>query len=126
MERYSKIYPSKWQNQYTEEFKRYVCNDYLTGDLTRKQIERKYQLGNYRLTFWLKEFGYEVKKPSFVFFPAMSTTKKGEHQNQDDNQSKDLKRQLEDALLLAESYRKMIDIAEKELKINIRKKSNTK
>jgi len=126
MERYSKIYPSKWQNQYTEEFKRHVCNDYLTGNLTRCELERKYGLGNYRLTFWLKEFGYEVKKTSFVFFPTMPNSKKGESPDQDDKMSKELKRQLEDALLLAESYRKMIEKAEQELKINIRKKSNTK
>ena len=37
-----------------------------------------------------------------------------------------LKRELEDAKLLAETYRRMIELAEQELKISIRKKSNTK
>ena len=37
-----------------------------------------------------------------------------------------LKKELEDAKLLAEGYRRMIEIAEQELKIPIRKKPNTK
>lgn len=126
MERHKKLYSSKWQNQYTEEFKREVCHDFLTGDLSRRQIEHKYKLGNSRLTYWLKEFGYQVKKTSFVCLPAMANSIKEEQSNQDDKSSGELKKQLEDALLLAESYKKMIELAEQELKINIRKKSNTK
>ncbi|HEY8402185.1 MAG TPA: hypothetical protein VIK89_13040 [Cytophagaceae bacterium] len=126
MERYKKLYSSKWQNQYTEEFKRHVCNDFLTGELTRREVEKKYNLGNSRLSFWLKEFGYEVKKTSFVVFPTMANSLKEDINPHDDKPSKELKKQLEDALLLAESYKKMIEIAEQELKIDIRKKSNTK
>ncbi|MNF98965.1 hypothetical protein D3C84_818470 [compost metagenome] len=37
-----------------------------------------------------------------------------------------LKRELQEARLLAEAYRKMIEIAEQEFKIKIVKKSNTK
>jgi len=37
-----------------------------------------------------------------------------------------LRKELEDAKLLAEGYRRMIEIAESELKIPIRKKPNTK
>ncbi|MGN6266581.1 MAG: hypothetical protein ACTHM5_12945 [Ginsengibacter sp.] len=37
-----------------------------------------------------------------------------------------LKKELEDAKLQAEGYRRMIEIAESELKIPIRKKPNTK
>jgi hypothetical protein len=37
-----------------------------------------------------------------------------------------LKKELEDARLLAEAYKRIIDKAEQELKINIRKKSSTK
>ena len=39
---------------------------------------------------------------------------------------KELERQLENAQLKAEGYELMIEIAEKELKIPIRKKSDTK
>ena len=125
MERYKKEYSSKWQNQYTEGFNRAVCEDYLRGDLSRRQVEKKYNLGNSRLTIWLKEFGYEVRKVCFVALPAMSDLEK-EALSPSDTASKQLKQQLADALLLAESYRRMIEQAELELKINIRKKSSTK
>ncbi len=126
MEKYKKTYSSKWQNQYSEDFKRHVCNDYLTGCLTRRGIERKYKLGNTRVDFWLKELGYEVKKTTFVALPAMLNSIETDSKRKDDTPSSELKQQLENALLLAESYRKMIEIAERDLKIEIRKKSNTK
>ena len=39
---------------------------------------------------------------------------------------KELEKELQEAKFLAEAYRKMIEIAEKEFKINIVKKSDTK
>jgi len=39
---------------------------------------------------------------------------------------KQLEKQLQDSLLTAEAYRRMIQIAESELKIDIQKKSDTK
>jgi hypothetical protein len=44
----------------------------------------------------------------------------------DQQQIELLKKELEDARLQAEGYRRMIEIAEQELKISIRKKPNTK
>jgi len=45
---------------------------------------------------------------------------------EEQKQMKLLQKELEDARLLAEGYRRMIEIAEQELKIPIRKKLNTK
>jgi len=120
MKRHVKKCASKWQNQYTEEFKRHVCDDFLTGTLCRAEIERKYKLGNSRLTVWLKEFGYEIRKPEKLFLATMVKSSKL------DPSIGDIKKELEDAKLLAEAYKRMIEKAEQELKINIRKKSNTK
>lgn len=124
MERYSKKYASKWQSQYSDEFKRYVCHEFLTGTLTRRAIEQKFKLGNSRINFWLKELGYDYTKPRLIPLCVMP---KSVQSNSDKNETVEkLKRELEDAKLLAETYRKMIEIAEQELKISIRKKSNTK
>lgn len=125
MERYSKQYSSKWQSQYSDEFKRHVCNDFLTGTLTRTQVEHKHKIGNSRLNFWLKEQGYiNFTKPSFV--PSHIMPKSRKSIKEKDATVKQLKQELEDAKLLAEAYLRMINLAERELKINIRKKSNTK
>tara|TARA_Y100000031_G_C8200601_1_gene376017 strand:+ start:129 stop:437 length:309 start_codon:yes stop_codon:yes gene_type:complete len=101
-----------------------VCNDFLTGSSKRRQVERRYKIGNSRLTYWLKEYGYSIKpEPQLVFLPTMSDSSKS---NLSQKEIDKLKRELEDAKLLAEAYRKMIETAENELKISIRKKSNTK
>ncbi|MBL4753418.1 MAG: hypothetical protein JKY52_07480 [Flavobacteriales bacterium] len=124
MDRYIKRHPSKWQSRYTEEFKQHVIKDFLIGGLTRREIEHKYKIGNSRLTYWLRAFGHETPKPrllSLEIMPESSNT----NQHQSSSEAK-LKKELEDAKLLAEAYRRMIEKAEQELKINIRKKSSTK
>lgn len=122
MERYSKRSTSKWQNRYTEEFKRFVCNEFLTGTATRRDIEQKYKIGNSRITYWLRSFGYDNSKPTFVPILDMSQPKK----TTSTKATSQLHKELEEAKLLAETYRKMIEEAEKEFKIRIVKKSNTK
>jgi transposase len=126
MERYSKVYGSKWQSQYSDEFKREVCREYLDGSDSRTTIERKYKLGNSRLTSWLKSFGLSVKKPIYVSSYVMPSKKDQNVPAEDSASVKQLKKQLDDALLEKELYRKMIEVAERDLKINIRKKSVTK
>ena len=125
MERYKKAHESKWHHQYTEAFKRQVCQDYVTGELTRNGVERRYSLGKGRLTAWLQELGYEVKTKKYLALPPMNPSESIE-QSPPAPGPRELKRQLEDALLLAETYRSMLEQAEQELKIDIRKKSSTK
>lgn len=126
MERYSRTSPSKWQSQYSEEFKRFVCNDFLTGTLTKREIENKYNIGHSRLTYWLKEIGFDYSKPSIVSLPKMENYTKKLGNKEGDESVSQLKKELQEARLLAEAYRKMIEIAEQEFKIKIVKKSNTK
>jgi len=126
MERYSKKSSSKWQSKYSEEFKRFVCNDFLTGTLTKREIENKYNIGHTRLTYWLKEIGFDYSKPSIVSLPRMKEQTNKLSGNEGQESLSQLKRELQEARLLAEAYRKMIEIAEHEFKIKIVKKSNTK
>jgi hypothetical protein len=53
-------------------------------------------------------------------------TNKDKELSEEQKQMKLLQKELEDARLLAEGYRRIIEIAEQELKIPIRKKPNTK
>lgn len=126
MERYSKRYSSKWQSKYSEEFKRFVCNDFLTGTLTKREIENKYDIGHSRLTYWLKEIGFDYSKPSIVSLPRMKDQTNKLSCKETEESVSQLKRELQEIRLLAEAYRRMIDIAEQEFKIKIVKKSNTK
>lgn len=67
--RYSKTSASKWQNRYSDEFKQFVCSEFLTGTETRISTEAKYNIGNSSLTKWLKDLGYDYSKPSIVPLP---------------------------------------------------------
>ena len=126
MERYSRVSSSKGQSIYSEEFKRFVCNDYLTGSLTRREVELKHGIGNSRLTYWLREMGYDYLKPRIVSLPDMKSVKIDTSGKDSQKSITELEKELQEAKLLAEAYRKMIEIAEKEFKINVVKKSNTK
>ena len=126
MERYSRVSSSKWQSIYSEEFKRFVCNDYLTGSMTKSEVESKHKIGNGRLTYWLRERGYGYLKSRIVSLPDMKSVKINSIGQDSQKSITELQKELEEVKLLAEAYRKMIEIAEKEFKINIVKKSNTK
>ncbi len=126
MERYSRISSSKWQSIYSEEFKRFVCNDYLSGSMTKKEVELKHDLGNGRLTYWLRERGFSDLKSRIVSLPDMKSVKINSSEKDSQKSITELEKELQEAKLLAEAYRRMIEIAEKEFKINIVKKSNTK
>ncbi len=71
MERYLKEHSSKWQSKYSEEFKRFVCNDFLTGTLTRREVEDKYNIGHSRITYWLKDLGYDYSPYAGASVPVV-------------------------------------------------------
>jgi uncharacterized protein YbjQ (UPF0145 family) len=83
---------------------------------------------------WMKLYGYEDnKQPVIIKFNAvrshalirrMNTGKASKKQLEE--KIKELERQLEDEKLRSEAYQRMIEKAEKELKVPIRKKPNTK
>jgi transposase-like protein len=126
MERYSRVSDSKWQSIYSEEFKRFVCNEYLSGSMTKKEVELKHDLGNGRLTYWLRERGFGDLKTRIVSLPDMKSVKNNIIEKGSQKSIAELEKALQESQLLAETYRKIIEVAEKELKISIVKKSNTK
>lgn len=116
-------------NFITDEFKLKVVQEYLGTDISREELKKKYGLsGNGYIDRWMVKFG--LSKPSeeqISIYQAMSketakTDKEKELQRKVDQLEKDL--ELEK--LRSHALNKMIDIAERELKIPIRKKSGTK
>ena len=83
MERYSKVYGSKWQSQYSEELKLKVCQEYLDGQAGLRELEQKYKLGNSRISAWLKSFGLEKKRPVYVSSYIMPAKKEPDIQPED-------------------------------------------
>jgi hypothetical protein len=87
-----------------------------------------------QILYWMRQLGYipekGIKTKLLALLPM--SKKRGSTDNKPDSQEalqariKQLEKQLQDSQLTAEAYRRMIQIAEKELKIDIQKKSDTK
>lgn len=110
-----------------------VIEEYLQGNCTMQSLLHKYEIGgNSALLNWMRRLNYlEPGVPSggnFVSLTPAIVSKKVESKNVADLQGRirELERQLEDEKLRSEAYCRIIDRAEKELKIPIRKKPNTK
>ena len=118
---------------YSEEFKRQVIEEYLSGGIGMKAILRKYKIGGQdTLNRWMKKKGYDdlnsQRVSKFAVITSAVLSKKKDSANQDDLAKKiiELKRQLADEKLRSEAYARIIEKAEKELKLPIRKKPNTR
>jgi transposase len=123
-------------HHYSLEFKQAVIEEYLrTGD-SKVSLETKYGIkiksGIHR---WMRQLGYEDvhQKAGYLGKTIISSlaAKKTHTDPTASNQAlekriKELERLLEDEQLRSEAYQRIIDIAEKEYHIPIRKKPNTK
>lgn len=139
MERLEHESEVKSQFRYSETFKRMVCEESLEGKLSIWALERKYKLGNTIIKGWLKAYGYEVKKVYSHIIPTMPEEKTAvisslptQSQQVISDQTlvtaneQQLRKELEQARLEALAWKKLVDVAERDLKIEIVKKSVTK
>ena len=120
---------------YSEEFKRKIIKEILTGKYSKKEIVNLYNLRWNTIQRWLNKFGQSVileegiKTITLKKYNNVSRKNKiteSEKVIELREQIKQLKKELEDAELKAELYDKMIEIAEEQFKIPIRKKYVTK
>lgn len=128
MDKTSKHSDSKFHVRYSTQFKHRVCREYMLGHYSEIELLRKHEVGGHgRIKSWLSELGYIGDKTDSRLITDMK-----EPDDIDKNREellkriKELEKVVEDNKLKVEAYSKMIEIAEKEFKINIRKKSNTK
>ena len=123
---------SKYGRKYTDEFKHFVCQDYLKGEKTKADLWREHIGGDSEhgnLTKWLRELGYlSTRKKPPISFPIFMSKKEPSKLSPEELEKRiqELEKALEDSQLQSQMYKRMIEIAEEELNINIRKKSNTK
>ena len=121
---------------YSHELKHQICKDHIENGLSLRECVDKYNLSCHSLVHdWLRKLGYVtgydrrtrsayLSVENFQILP--DSQKKLSPSIVEHQQIASLKKELEDAKLLAEGYRRMIEIAEAELKITIRKKPSTK
>jgi len=120
---------------YSEAFRRKVIEEYLAGNVSKMFLLRKYNIKmKSGIQRWMKRYGYEDHKQQvFIKFNAvmphalirkMNTGKASKQQLEE--KIRELERQLEDEKLRSEAYQRIIEKAEKDFKVPIRKKPNTR
>lgn len=111
--------------------RREIIEEYLKGGKSKAEIWRHYtgyEEEHGQLIRWMRQLGY-VEKPlrsRALSLPIMPNSKPQPSVEELQKKIQQLEQQLLDSQLKEEAYRRMIDIAEKELKISIQKKSDTK
>jgi hypothetical protein len=131
----------KKRKRYSLSERHEIIQDYLSSEITKRLIWQKhtgYVSEHGQIIRWMRELGYSEKtKTSNCNFAVQKnemSTKKNLQVHSDEllenlslkKRILDLESKLKDAEMKAIAFSTMIEIAEKELKISIRKKFNTK
>ncbi len=110
---------------YSDRYKLRIVQEVLSGSIGKEAVQRKYGIkGHSAIINWMRSFGIKepLKRPIVL--------QQHDPENEDKKPLKQKIKELQEALKLAElkveAYSKMIDIAEEEFKIPIRKKLPTK
>jgi transposase-like protein len=123
-------------SHFSEAEKRQIIEDYLQSGLTKKEIWKKYTGRSDEhglILYWMYKYGYhsETNKKSVTFVPQNKPMEKQEpvpdfEYLQLQKRIAELEKQLRESEMKSIAYQTMIDIAERELNISIKKKFNTK
>jgi len=116
-------------NRYSDEFKWAVVQEYLNSDLSQVELLKKYSIrGSSSITRWMRKFG--LKEPAINRRSTQISMAKGRKKTPEERaleaKVKELEKALEYEKLRSLALDTMIDIAEKNMQIPIRKKPGTK
>ena len=121
---------------YSEQFKRGVIEEYLRTKGSKQDLLVKYNIKfKGAIQTWMRQLGYVNSQNKPAYLEVNREIKMAEEiigsEPEGDKEAltkriKELERLLEDERLKSEAYNRIIEISEKELKISIRKKANTR
>lgn len=121
---------------FSNQEKRLIIEDYLSGYDTKQQVYKRYtgrEDEKGKITSWMRILGIEDKFIKNINFDFMPKRKKEVDVDLEDyevlmlkKRIEELEKQLQSSEMKAIAFSTMVDIAEKELNISIRKKLNTK
>lgn len=110
---------------FSDVLKRRIIQEVLSGSISKEGARRQYGIrGKSAILKWMRKFGYASNFDSITF--RMKSKELPEDPEQLKRRIVELEKALEEAKLSSKFYSTMIDIAEKEFKLPIRKKSVTK
>jgi len=115
----------KGTQPYALELKAKIIEKYLEGNASFAMLSRQYKIHPGVISRWIRVIknGRPVIRKKISKFTGMAQQQTIEQLQE---QIKQLNRQLEDERIKAELYKKMIEIAERDLGIPIKKKYGTK
>lgn len=121
---------------FTEEFKKKIISEYLESDLTKREILDKYGIrSNSAIQSWMRKYGISdpFGKKDYLGVINLDRLKKKPQPSELELEKKALEkriREIEQKLaeeqIRTEMLTRVIEIAESDYKLNIRKKPNTK
>jgi hypothetical protein len=121
------------RQMFDESFKRMVIEEYLATKCSKMELLKKYNIHfKSAIQTWMKKLGYEdTERHQRVKFDVslpltLAMPTKSENVRELQKKIQELEQQLQDEKLRSEAYSRIIDKAEKELKVSIKKKHNTK
>lgn len=119
--------------RYSDEFKRALIEEYLAGTADKRTLLDKYDVRSKGVFLpWMRELGYVDLRRVSAEVSRTIRQPMSKPANTDDSTSAlrsriaQLERELEDEKLRSEAYARLIELAEREQGISIRKKDNTK
>jgi transposase-like protein len=116
-------------NHFTDEFKSQVIQEYLTTEITYEGLKKKHSIkGNSCIPNWKRKFGTsQITEEQINLQRTMSKEEeKTPRERKLEAKVKELEKALEQERLRTLALDTMINVAERDLKISIRKKSGTK
>jgi len=139
MKKEGKAILGHWHNNklyFADHEKKLIIEDYLSGNETKQSVYSRYTgypTENGKLTKWMRKLGIAdnfVKNTNLVNMQIKKKDKEPSSENFETLKLKkriaELEKQLQTAEMKAIAFSTMVDIAEKEFNIPIRKKHNTK
>lgn len=110
---------------YSEEFRWKVVQEVLSGELNQAEAKRKYNIkGNGAILYWMRQFsGIENYRESKLLFMQEKKVIQGDKLTKEEKKIKELEEALRKEKNRSLLYEKIIEIAEEEYGIPIRKKS---
>jgi transposase-like protein len=113
------------KGQHSVGFKMQVVKDYVNGNRSLRQLALHYGVSRSNIHEWVQQFYPELSNGSLPTTEVMTEAEQRELEALK-KQNEELKKKLEYADMKATALEIMIDIAEKQLGIDIKKKPGTK
>lgn len=115
-------------SHYSADFKWKVVQEVLSGKFTKEEARKVYRINsNCAILYWMRAFsGNENYRSGGVPLGSQTAMAKSKKEKTLENRIKQLEESLKREQLRADLWQKLVETAEEELNIDIRKKSGAK